>query len=133
MRDFKNLTFAELQAEIAKMRSLPDVAEYLNALKELENKKQERKKEAERKQQVNAQDFISKLYPLIVKVLNSVNIPNKNDAWLADYQEWPNDIVINTDELEDFLLDYYQKTGAGVFEELAYNIVIRIEHNNTKM
>ncbi len=132
-----------LQKRIRELENDPRVQEYLSVqckLREIELSEEMAEKEQQRinscqlaaEQNKNIQTFVGGVANEIVKILKSAGVsPNSSEEWVSEYVEYDTDTEADVSGLRDFILSYYNKTNNDIFEEVAYNIVIRVENANT--
>lgn len=121
------VTEKELRDEVERLAKTPEVIAYHKAKEELydflENKKEN-----------NVNTFLKELLPVVLKTIQSIKLPNpvKHELWLSDYQDYDDDIIVDTTDLITFFDGYAAKTGNNYFSEIGHNCVIKIYKGSTK-
>lgn len=115
------VTEKELRNEVERLAKTPEVIAYHKAKEELydflENKQENK---------VNA--FLEELLPIVLKTIQSVKLPNpiERELWLSEYQDYSDDIKVDTTDLITFFDNYAAKTGQNDFSVIGHSCAIKI-------
>lgn len=121
------VTEKELRDEVERLAKTPEVIAYEKAQKDLYDF-------LENKQENNVKAFLEELLPIVLKTIQSVKLPNpiEQELWLSEYQNYDNDIEVDTTDLITFFNNYAAKTGNDGFRTIGYNCAITIRKGSGK-